>query len=124
MRPVFETGCVNGTNYNPNKFKFASEKFDVDGKSFSLREGRVKSGLTQVQLAKLLEITPEYLSMLERGTKPVSKKIAEKFSMVCETKTTAYDPEYKCTHEEKTSFEKRIQDLETDVALLKKLILK
>ncbi|MDD5092243.1 MAG: helix-turn-helix transcriptional regulator [Candidatus Wallbacteria bacterium] len=32
-----------------------------------LREARIRKGLTQEQLAEMAGITPEYVSMLERG---------------------------------------------------------
>lgn len=40
---------------------------------------RKQLGLTQVQLAELLVITPEYLSMIENGKKNPSKKILHRF---------------------------------------------
>ena len=56
-------------------------------KSFSLREVRVNMGLTQVQLANMLGITPEYLSMVERGSKHMSAKLILKLNeLTTETK--------------------------------------
>lgn len=49
-------------------------------KKFNIREERLKLGLTQEVLAKSLEITPEYLSMLENGKKPISEKVLKKFN--------------------------------------------
>jgi len=51
-------------------------------KKFDLREERLKIGFTQEKLAELLEVTPEYISMLENGRKPVSPKMLKKFNKI------------------------------------------
>lgn len=41
----------------------------------TLRKGREKAGLTQAQAAEKLHLTQAYLSMLERGQRPVTAKV-------------------------------------------------
>ena len=47
-------------------------------KSLSLLETRHKLGFTQAQLAEILGITAEYISMIENGRKNPSRKILNK----------------------------------------------
>jgi transcriptional regulator with XRE-family HTH domain len=55
-------------------------------KSFGAREVRVRLGLTQTQLADKLHVTPEYVSMVERGSKPLSPKLSKRLcELVTET---------------------------------------
>lgn len=49
-------------------------------KKVSLQEERRKLNLTQEELADKLGVTREYLSMVERGAKPLSRKLSQKFS--------------------------------------------
>ena len=51
-------------------------------KKFDLREERQKLGLTQGKLAELLDITPQYVGMLENGHKTVSKKLVKRFEAI------------------------------------------
>ena len=46
----------------------------------SLRELRKNRSLTQEQAAKILDITKEYLSMMERGERNPSDRIKEKLA--------------------------------------------
>ena len=113
---------------------------------FSLQKARLGLGWTQEKLAEYLDITPEYISMMETGKKPVSKKVLKKFNQL-EGKTFQ-DSSYGVYHsaaappgmvaEENNQYDgtlaqqephhstllRRIDALEIDVALLKKLILK
>lgn len=56
--------------------------------SLSLSEFRSKHGVTQVQLAEMLEITPEYVSMIENGKKTASQKILNKLGLLDSAKVT------------------------------------
>lgn len=56
--------------------------------SLSLSEFRSKHGITQVQLAEMLEITPEYVSMIENGKKTASQKILNKLGCFDGSKVT------------------------------------
>lgn len=56
--------------------------------SLSLSEFRSKHGITQVQLAEMLEITPEYVSMIENGKKNASQKILNKLGLLDGSKVT------------------------------------
>lgn len=59
-------------------------------KKFNMREERHKLGWTQEKLAAFLDITPEYLSMMENDRKPVSAKVLKKFnSLPVEVQPTA-----------------------------------
>ena len=51
-------------------------------KSFNLLSFRSEHDLTQVQLAEMLDITAEYVSMIENGKKPLSKKLLKKFGLL------------------------------------------
>jgi transcriptional regulator with XRE-family HTH domain len=48
-----------------------------ENKSESVKSVRLALGLTQVQFAERLKINPNYLSMLERGTKIPSARLVE-----------------------------------------------
>ena len=48
-------------------------------KSLTPLSVRQKLGLTQVEMAKLLDVTSEYLSMVETGKRNLSKKLLRKF---------------------------------------------
>ena len=50
--------------------------------SLSLSEFRIKNGLTQVQLAEMLDITAEYVSMIENGKKTASQKLLNKLGLL------------------------------------------
>lgn len=52
-----------------------SEKFD-------LASYRAENGLTQRDLAKALEVNWKYLSMIETGVKPMSKKLMAKLDQL------------------------------------------
>jgi ribosome-binding protein aMBF1 (putative translation factor) len=47
-----------------------------------VRAGRYKAGLTQKQLADMLEILPHHVSEMEHGKRPVSKKMAHKLGKI------------------------------------------
>ncbi len=49
---------------------------------FNFRQKRLKLGLTQVELAKELSVTAEYLSMIENGKKELSLKLKSKFMLL------------------------------------------
>jgi len=51
-------------------------------KSLNLLSFRSEHGITQVQLAEMLDITAEYVSMIENGKKPLSKKLLKKFGLL------------------------------------------
>ena len=51
-------------------------------KSLNLSDLRGKLGLTQTGLATLLDVTSEYVSMMETGKKPLSKKILKKLESI------------------------------------------
>ena len=51
-------------------------------KSLSLPEYRRAHELTQIQLAAMLEVTPEYISMIENGKKTPSKKLLNKLESI------------------------------------------
>ena len=44
----------------------------------SLRGGRVKEGLTQVQLAALVGIPQRHVSEMENGKRPIGKEMAKR----------------------------------------------
>ena len=104
---------------------------------FNLYKERSELGLTQEKLAEFLDITPEYISMMETRKKPVSRKVIKKFNSL-KSKTfqelerdvyhsTASPPVISAEPNKPyhaSTLLKRLDDLETDVALLKKLILK
>ena len=46
----------------------------------TLQEMRLKKGLTQEQASKILEINPDYLSMLENKTRNPSDKLKKKMA--------------------------------------------
>lgn len=50
--------------------------------SLTLLDARKRLGLTQTQLANLLEITAEYVSMIENGKKTASQKILNKLNLL------------------------------------------
>lgn len=50
--------------------------------SLSLSEYRRTHELTQIQLAAMLEVTPEYISMIEHGKKTPSKKLLNKLKSI------------------------------------------
>lgn len=47
-----------------------------------LRAGRFKAGLTQKQLAEMLEILPHHISEMEHGKRAISKKMAQKLGKI------------------------------------------
>jgi len=51
-------------------------------KSLSLLSTRQSLGLTQVQIAEKLDVTPEYISMIEHGKKTPSKKLLNKLGLL------------------------------------------
>ncbi len=51
-------------------------------KKYSLKKLREKRGLTQKQVAELLNVNKNYISMLENGTRNPSDKMKEKLSVV------------------------------------------
>ena len=53
---------------------------------------RKQLGLTQEQLAEKLEVTPNYLSMIETGKKPLSIRIAKKLASLTWTEGTKENP--------------------------------
>ena len=57
-------------------------------KEVTLRETRQKLGLTQEALAEKLDITSTYVGMVERGVKPMSKKLRRKVMEL----SVSYDP--------------------------------
>lgn len=54
-------------------------------KSLSLLEARRSLNLTQVQIAEMLDITAEYVSMIERGKKKPSKKLLNKLWLLIQS---------------------------------------
>lgn len=42
---------------------------------FSIREARIRLGMTQGEVAKLLDVTPTYISQMERGVRSPSKNM-------------------------------------------------
>ena len=47
-------------------------------KNTRLIDLRLKRGLTQQQLAKLTGVTAQYISLLERGERPVTERVGRK----------------------------------------------
>lgn len=56
-------------------------KENVSGKA--LRAFRLDAGLTQRQLAEMLGTSSDYLSLIERGKRPVPAYVAKAFETVC-----------------------------------------
>lgn len=54
-------------------------------KSLSLLEARRYLNLTQVQIAEMLDITAEYVSMIEKEKKTPSKKLLNKLGFLTQT---------------------------------------
>lgn len=52
--------------------------------SLSLLEVRQSLNLTQVQMADMLDITPEYVSMIENNKKKTSAKLLNKLGLILE----------------------------------------
>ena len=47
-----------------------------------LREERIMQGYTGREFAKMLDITPNYLSSIENGKKPLSPKVRRKAGLI------------------------------------------
>ena len=47
-----------------------------------LRGARIKEGLSQVELARTLEVTQSNLSKMEHGKRPIGKKMAQRIARV------------------------------------------
>lgn len=67
-------------------------------KSLSLLEARKTLSLTQVQMAEMLDVTAEYVSMIEHGKKDPSRKLLNKLGALLERKRPASDSPEKCPH--------------------------
>lgn len=61
-------------------------------KSLSLLDARRSLNLTQVQMAEMLDVTAEYISMIERGKKEPSKKLLNKFGLLLEKRPSQVSP--------------------------------
>lgn len=57
-------------------------------KNRTLQELRISKGLTQEQASKLLEITKEYLSMIENATRNPSDSLKEKMTKLYDCSIT------------------------------------
>jgi len=87
----------------------------------SAREIRLSLGKTQWEMARLLDITPEYLSMIETGKKPMSKKLEKKVVALPQNNYTApASPPY-AVHEAPRD---RLADLESRVAELERAVIR
>ena len=111
-------------------------------KKIDIANIRSELGITQAELAELLDVDRKYVSMLETGAKPISAKMSRKLDTLKESGVEA--PRYSAAAppgmvaEENKGYDgtlseqelhhstllRRIDALEIDVALLKKLILK
>ena len=69
------------------KFRWIGEGIDMDGKV--LKEARRKKNWTQEQAALALDVTQAYLSMLEKGRRPLSERFLRKAVKVLDLPPTA-----------------------------------
>lgn len=103
-------------------------------KKIDIAKIRSELGITQAELAELLDVDRKYVSMLETGAKPISAKMSRKLDTLKDSDvpatqyaSTASPPVISADPNKPyhaSTLLKRLDDLETDVALLKKLILK
>lgn len=62
-----------------------------------LREYRIQAGLTQLELANMIEVTPRYIAFLEAGDRKPSLETAEKIANVFKTTVDDIFLSKKCT---------------------------
>lgn len=88
-------------------------------KSLSLLDARKKLGLTQSQIAVALDVTAEYISMLEHGRKSPSRKLLNKLDKLLNPPPTVY-PSSPPSRQFKVSESKNIEDVYAENLVLKK----
>ena len=82
---------------------------------------RKSLGLTQEELGNRLDVSGNYVWMLESGEKPISEKIARKLKDLAEGKGTTDLTELDNWRQRALSAEKRLDDLKANmIALVKK----
>ena len=91
-------------------------------------EIRRRHGLTQSKMAQILDITPEYLSMIETGRKPLSKKLEKKVLALSDRETgppyaAAASPAM-AVAESAHSYAERIAELEARVAEIERAVIR
>lgn len=57
-----------------------------------IRKIRVKSGLTQTEFARLLDVSPILIAMIETGQKDVSKSLVEKIARILNVQPASISP--------------------------------
>lgn len=57
-----------------------------------IRKIRVKSGLTQTEFARLLDVSPILIAMVETGQKDVSKSLVEKIARILDVQPASISP--------------------------------
>lgn len=62
-----------------------------------LKEYRIQAGLTQLELANMIEVTPRYIAFLEAGDRKPSLETAEKIANVFKTTVDDIFLTKKCT---------------------------
>ena len=63
-----------------------------------LKEYRMQAGLTQLELANMIEVTPRYIAFLESGDRKPSLETAEKIANVFKTTVDDIFLSKKCTN--------------------------
>ena len=57
-----------------------------------IKKIRVKSGLTQTEFARLLDVSPILIAMIETGKKDVSKSLVEKIARILDVQPASISP--------------------------------
>ena len=101
----------------------------MSGKVY-LRQTRDELGMTQEQLAECLDVTPEYISMIENGRKPLSKKLRVKLAKLVggklpqtETYPTPKD-ESVPVRDAAPSLERRVMDMGKRISEMERAIIR
>lgn len=101
-------------------------------KNLDMATARATLGLTQARLAELLDVDRKYVSMIETGVKPLSAKMSKKLDILLRGVQNSPAPQGTGPpHDVQADMDARISKVierldavETDLALIKKLLLK
>lgn len=98
----------------------STKKLEINSKG--ILTFRESLGLTQEQLGNRLDVSGNYVWMLESGQKPISDKIARKLKDLSEGKGTTDLQELESWRQRALNAEKRLEELRAGMSnLLKKI---